>query len=61
MNEFVNLFEDYDVFNLTDLGLGDAVEDGTSFLENALIKAKHGSLLLVNILLQMIQVWLFLN
>ena len=44
VNEFVNLFEDYDVFNLTDLGLGDAVEDGTSFLENALIKAKHGSL-----------------
>tara|TARA_B100001063_G_C16633010_1_gene486822 strand:+ start:296 stop:898 length:603 start_codon:yes stop_codon:yes gene_type:complete len=44
VNEFINLFEDYDVFNLTDLGLGDAVEDGTSFLENALIKAKHGSL-----------------
>ena len=44
VNEFINLFEDYDVFNLTDLGLGDAVEDGTSFLENALIKAKFGSL-----------------
>lgn len=44
VNEFINLFEDYDVFSLTDLGLGDAVEDGTSFLENALIKAKHGSL-----------------
>ena len=44
VNEFIDLFEDYDVFSLTDLGLGDAVEDGTSFLENALIKAKHGSL-----------------
>jgi XTP/dITP diphosphohydrolase len=28
---------------LVDLNLEDAIEDGTSFLENALIKAKHGS------------------
>ena len=43
VTEFVKLFDDYDVYSLVDLKLEDAIEDGTSFLENALIKAKHGS------------------
>ena len=42
VTEFVELFDDYDVYSLVDLKLEDAIEDGTSFLENALIKAKHG-------------------
>lgn len=41
--EFKNLFEEYKIFSLTDLKINDAVEDGHSFIENALIKAKHGA------------------
>ena len=43
VNEFIKLFDDYDILSLVDLTIDDAIEDGTSFLENALIKAKHGS------------------
>ena len=43
VNEFIKLFDDYNILSLVDLTIDDAIEDGTSFLENALIKAKHGS------------------
>ena len=43
VKEFEKLFEHHRLFSLTDLGIEDAIEDGSSFLENALIKAKHGS------------------
>jgi len=43
VKEFKKLFQTHNIFSLTDLGIVDAVEDGSSFLENALIKAKHGA------------------
>ena len=43
IKEFRNLFKEYKIFSLTDLKINDAVEDGHSFVENALIKAKHGA------------------
>ena len=33
----------FDLVTQSDLGVGDAVEDGRSFVENALIKARHAS------------------
>ncbi len=44
VKEFEELFKHHKLFSLTDLNIEDAIEDGSSFLENALIKAKHGSL-----------------
>ena len=44
VKEFKKLFKHHKLFSLTDLNIEDAIEDGSSFLENALIKAKHGSL-----------------
>ena len=44
IKEFNKLFENHKLYSLKDLHIEDAVEDGTSFLENALIKAKHGAL-----------------
>lgn len=43
IKEFKNLFEEYKIFSLTDLKINDAIEDGHSFFENALTKAKHGA------------------
>ena len=43
LKEFKKLFKDHKVFSLSDLNIGDATEDGRSFLENAIIKAKHGA------------------
>ncbi len=43
ISEFKNLFKEYKIFSLTDLKINDAIEDGHSFFENALIKAKHGA------------------
>ena len=43
IEEFENLLAEYKVVSLKDYDIEDAIEDGTSFLENALIKAKHGS------------------
>ena len=43
LNEFKKLFKDHKVFSLSDLDIRDAIEDGDSFLENAIIKAKHGA------------------
>jgi len=44
VKEFEKLFKSHTLFSLRDLNIEDAIEDGSSFLENALIKAKHGSL-----------------
>ena len=44
VKEFEKLLKHHRLFSLTDLGIEDAIEDGSSFIENALIKAKHGSL-----------------
>ena len=43
VKEFKKLFQTHKVFSLIDLSIEDAIEDGSSFIENALIKAKHGS------------------
>ena len=43
VKEFEKLFQNHNIFSLTDLNITDAIEDGSSFLENALIKAKHGA------------------
>ena len=43
LKEFKKLFKGHKVFSLSDLDIRDAVEDGDSFLENAIIKAKHGA------------------
>ncbi len=44
VREFNKLFKDHQLYSLIDLNIDDAIEDGTSFLENALIKAKHGAI-----------------
>jgi XTP/dITP diphosphohydrolase len=43
LKEFKKLFKNRKVFSLSDLNIEDAIEDGDSFLENAMIKAKHGA------------------
>ena len=43
VKEFKKLFQNHNIFSLTDLNITDAIEYGSSFLENALIKAKHGA------------------
>ena len=43
IKEFKSLFEEYKIFSLIDLKINDVIEDGHSFFENALIKAKHGA------------------
>lgn len=43
IKEFKKLFNNHEIFSLADLNIGDPIEDGKSFIENALIKAKHGS------------------
>tara|TARA_B100001250_G_scaffold406423_1_gene425460 strand:+ start:10505 stop:11098 length:594 start_codon:yes stop_codon:yes gene_type:complete len=45
VKEFNKIFKNHKLFSLTDLGIKDPVEDGDSFLENALIKAKHGAMI----------------
>ena len=41
--EFKNIFSNYKLSSLKDFNISDAEENGTSFLENALIKAKHAA------------------
>ena len=43
VKEFNKIFRNHKLYSLKDLNIEDAVESGTSFLENALIKAKHGA------------------
>ncbi len=44
VNEFKKLFDSHKLYSLSDLEIEDPIEDGNSFLENALIKAKHGAM-----------------
>ena len=44
IKEFKKLFNSYQIFSLNDFQIDDPIEDGDSFLENALKKAKHGAL-----------------
>ena len=41
--EFKNIFSNFKLSSLKDFNISDAEENGTSFLENALIKAKHAA------------------
>ena len=43
IREFKKIFKDFDFISQEDLGIDDAIEDGISFFENALKKARHGS------------------
>ena len=44
VNEFKKLFDSHKLYSLSDLEIEGPIEDGNSFLENALIKAKHGAM-----------------
>ena len=41
--EFKKILVNKNLVSLSDLGIGDAIEDGLSFLENAIKKARHGA------------------
>lgn len=41
--EFQKIFVNKNLVSLSDLGIGDAIEDGLSFLENAIKKARYGA------------------
>ena len=43
IREFKKIFKGFDFISQEDLGIDDAIEDGISFFENALKKARHGS------------------
>jgi XTP/dITP diphosphohydrolase len=43
IREFKKIFKRFDLISQVDLGINDVVEDGISFFENALKKARHGS------------------
>ena len=43
IKEFRKIFNSFDLISQIDLGIDDAIEDGISFFENALKKARHGS------------------
>ena len=43
IKEFQKIFFELDLVSLADLNIEDAIEDGLSFVENAIIKARHGA------------------
>ena len=43
LKEFKKIFSNFNLSSLKDFNISDAEENGTSFLENALIKAKHAA------------------
>ena len=43
LEEFQMIFSNYEIISQADLGIDDAVEDGHTFFENALKKARHGA------------------
>ena len=43
IKEFKKIFNNFKIISQEELGIGDAVEDGMSFFENALKKARHAS------------------
>jgi XTP/dITP diphosphohydrolase len=43
LKEFNDIFSNYELISQSTLDIKDAIEDGATFFENALIKARHGS------------------
>jgi len=43
IREFRKIFNNFEIISQQDLGISDAIEDGMSFFENALKKARHAS------------------
>lgn len=43
IKEFQKIFSELNLVSLADLNIVDAIEDGLSFVENAIIKARHGA------------------
>ena len=43
IKEFQKIFSESNLVSLADLNIVDAIEDGLSFVENAIIKARHGA------------------
>ena len=43
IREFKKIFNGFELISQAELGIDDAIEDGISFFENALKKARHGS------------------
>ena len=43
LKEFNDIFNNYELISQSELNIEDAIEDGLTFFENALIKARHGS------------------
>ena len=43
IKDFKKLLSNYQLFSMADLNIPDPIEDGISFVENAIIKAKHGA------------------
>ena len=43
LKEFKKIFTKFDLVYQTELGINDAIEDGLTFFENALKKARHGA------------------
>ena len=43
IREFKKIFDCFELISQEELGIDDAIEDGISFFENALKKARHGS------------------
>ena len=43
IREFKKIFNGFELISQEELGIDDAIEDGISFFENALKKARHGS------------------
>ena len=42
ISEFKKIFDCFELISQEELGIDDAIEDGISFFENAVKKAKHG-------------------
>ena len=43
LKEFKKMFSNFEIKSQGDLGIDEPIEDGLTFLENALIKARHGA------------------
>lgn len=43
LKEFKRMFANFEIKSQGELGIEEPIEDGLTFLENALIKARHGA------------------
>ena len=43
LKEFKKIFDGFEIISQSELGIKDAIEDGKTFFENALIKARNAS------------------